>query len=392
MPIDRKQAEALLAKIREQAATRPLVRIFTGPIEEMKAQSDVSQAANEYVAEWVDDPDNVTPDGISAAQLESEWVEVAEFEHALGWAFTEDDAEAWELERRLVIELAAAGDATYKRLLPHVMATDAFNAFAWHGKWYHYGCQSLDIEEKYAASLCATKVAPSELDYVKLPWPCFAVRVPKFLQPLQINGENLKVVIVNLVKYDGPVKVTGRQQLEGHTTMERYQLHLVTANKYRILPTNSLAQWADPNPANAYDEIRLVQVEHSEIDRRQLEVIGRLVLGAVISMNDPKNVRRYGTITKDPSLGSPRFGTNNQVVLHKIGRPVKVDARETIGAYATGRVSRSPNVRTLVAGHWKNQPHGPKSSLRRWQHVECYWRGDEVAPLIVRPHVLTGGG
>lgn len=385
-------ADRLLAQIRAEA--RPLVKIHVGSIEQMaEDQARPSQMANQFVAEWTEDPDNQADDAESSTALEAEWVDVSEWEHEIGWKWTEDDAEAWELERRIVLERAKAKDPAALKIFPHFMATDGFNAFAWHGKWYHYGCQSIEIDEKFAASLCATKIAKSELDYVRLPWPCFIVRVPKFLQTMTINGERLKSIVVNHVRYSGPTSVVGQQKIEGaHVDFDRYQLHLITSNKYRILPAQSLSQWAEPNPMRAYDEIRLMEVEHSEIDRRQLEVIGRLVLGAIISMNEPKFHKTYGRLPKGkkPSLGSPRYGTHNDVMLHKVGKPVRVDARDTIAAYVTGQTGRVTNVRTLVAGHWKNQPHGPKSSLRRWQHIECYWRGDEDAPRIVRPHVLAG--
>ena len=383
--------KAILEEIRRE--NRPLIKIHTGKLEEIRDHSPGAAHANEFVEDWLEQPGNQAPEGETPAALENAFVTIAEWEHPLGWAHTEDDAEAWELERRIIYERAKAGDEEASRIFPHLMTTDAFNAFGWHGKWYHYGCQSIEVEDKYAASLCATKIAPSELEYVRLPWPCFVVRVPKFLQSMVINGERLRIVVVNHVNYKGAVTITGQPDIAGATTeMEQYRLSLITANKYRILPCTTLAQWAEPNPMKAYDEFRLIEVEHDERARRQLEIIGRLVLGAVIAMNDPKVHRRFGRskLAKDRQPGSPRYGTNDQVVLHKLGRPVKIDARETITDYVQGS-GRVTNVRTLVAGHWKNQPYGPKHSLRRWQHVECYWRGNEDAPMIIRPHTLSGG-
>jgi hypothetical protein len=384
----------ILQQIRSEG--RPLVNIHTGPLESIREMSPGAIRANEYVEEWLENPDHQASADETAQSLESQYVDISAWEHALGWAHTEDDVEAWELERRVILARAKAGDKGCEKLFPHMMTTDAFNAFGWHGKWYHYGCQSLDIEEKYAASLCATKIAPSELEHVRLPWPCFLVRVPKFLQGLIVNGEPLRVIAVNHVIYNGAAKVTAEDPTPGASSyrldMEQYRLTLLTANKYRLLPCNSLAQWANPNPKSSYDEFRLVEVEYGEQEQRQLEVIGRLVLGAIIAMNDPKLHKTYGRLHpgKKPSLGSPRHGTNNEVALHKIGRPVKVDARETISSYVSGKTGRVTNVRTLVAGHWKNQPHGPKNSLRRWQHIECYWRGEDDAPMIIRPHALHG--
>ena len=390
LPPDKALANQLLEVIRTQGT--PLVRIHTGDIEGMREERPGAVHANAYVEGWESQEGNKADPDVSPSDLERDFVSLAEWAHPLSWAHTQDDAEAWELQRRIVMKRAQDGDARAEAILPHLMTTDSFNAFGWYGKWYHYGCQSIDIEEEYAASLCATKIAPSELEYVSLPWPIFVVRVPRFLQHLRVNGEPLKLIIANHVRYSGAVRVTGKQQIDGATTkLERYSLHLITANKYRILPAQSLAHWAEPVLGGSYDEFRLVETELGEVDRRQIEIIGRLVLGAVISMSNPKAHRAYGRLMagKKPSIGSPRYGTADAVMLHKIGSPVRVDAREVVSAYVTGQRGKVTNVRTLVAGHWKNQPHGPKRSLRRWQHIECYWRGDDDAPTIIRPHVLT---
>lgn len=37
-------------------------------------------------------------------------------------------------------------------------------------------------------------------------------------------------------------------------------------------------------------------------------------------------------------------------------------------------------VRTMVAGHWKRQPYGEGRALRKWIHIEPFWRGPETAP------------
>jgi hypothetical protein len=388
-------AETILAKIR--AEERPGLTIHTGPIEEMRdSDRPGNVAANEYIERWLEDPKHQAKASILPTDLENEIVGIGEWAHPLSWAHCQNDYEAFELQRRLLLAQANEGQQIAKTMLPHLMVADAFNAFGWQGKWYHYGCQSIEIDDKYAASLCATKIAKTELDYVRLPWPCFIVRAPKFLQGLLVNGEPLRLIVVNHIQYTGRVTITGpkAKEVEGQTvtsTLDRFSLSLLTANKYRILPAQTLSEWTTLRPRTGYDEFRLIEVEHSEIDLRQLEIIGRLVLGAIIAMNDEKIHKRLMGSGRKPLLGSPRYGTNNHVVLHKIGRPVKIDARDTIARYVSGRTASVTNVRTLVAGHWKNQPHGPKSSLRRWQHVECYWRGDADAPLIIRPHVLTGG-
>lgn len=381
MPVDPK---SILQGIRTD--NRPLVSLYKGP---EKNVYSLTNRADDFVRNWLLDPENSKEDFTPAA-LESLLVELGQFAHPLSWAHTENDAEAWELERRVLIAKADQGDERANQLLPHMLASDGYQAFSWQPKWYHYGCQSLDVEEKYAASLCATKITRTELEHVKLPWLCFVIRVPKVLQNLTVQGEGLKLVVVNHAKYTSKIAVVGEEATQ-EASFDQYQLHLLTNNRFRIVAVRQLSDWERPNSEVGYDVLQRMEVEHGELERRQFEILGRFVLGAIISMNDPKAHRQYIKLSpgKNPSLGSPRYGTNNDVVLHKIGRPVKIDVREVIQSYTGGHTDRVSNVRTLVAGHWKSQAHGPKNTLRRWQHVECYWRGKEGDPLIIRPHVLV---
>lgn len=42
--------------------------------------------------------------------------------------------------------------------------------------------------------------------------------------------------------------------------------------------------------------------------------------------------------------------------------------------------------RLLVRGHWRLQPHGPQSSLRKLIFIEPYWRGPEMAVEVNKPY------
>ncbi|MDI3289309.1 hypothetical protein [Polyangium sp. 15x6] len=73
-----------------------------------------------------------------------------------------------------------------------------------------------------------------------------------------------------------------------------------------------------------------------------------------------------------------------RTMLFRVGKPLEKDFRPAVRDYLEGR-QRNPSVQTLVAGHWKMQPHGPGFSLRRLIYVEPYGRGDVDAPIHVRP-------
>ncbi|RLC88661.1 MAG: hypothetical protein DRJ03_01950 [Chloroflexi bacterium] len=44
--------------------------------------------------------------------------------------------------------------------------------------------------------------------------------------------------------------------------------------------------------------------------------------------------------------------------------------------------------RVRVMGHWKNQPYGPKSELRRRQWLAPYWKGPSYAEMVEKGYVV----
>lgn len=46
-----------------------------------------------------------------------------------------------------------------------------------------------------------------------------------------------------------------------------------------------------------------------------------------------------------------------------------------------GHTDRKLNVQFVTSGHWKQQPYGPRHSLRRPQWIDAYWKGPEDAPI-----------
>ena len=72
----------------------------------------------------------------------------------------------------------------------------------------------------------------------------------------------------------------------------------------------------------------------------------------------------------------------------KLTRDVEVDCTESVRSYLQGHRG-SLKTQHLRRGHWRNQPHGPKSSLRKFIHIEPKWIGPNGAPIAVRAHRLN---
>jgi hypothetical protein len=52
--------------------------------------------------------------------------------------------------------------------------------------------------------------------------------------------------------------------------------------------------------------------------------------------------------------------------------------------------ANSPSVRFLVRGHWRNQAHGKGRSLRRFQWIQPFWKGPEMAEIVSKPYRVDG--
>ena len=67
-----------------------------------------------------------------------------------------------------------------------------------------------------------------------------------------------------------------------------------------------------------------------------------------------------------------------------LGRSVRHDDHDS-----TPGEPRPLRVRTLVAGHWRNQPHGEGRVLRKLIWIRPFWRGPEEAPELNPKRVLA---
>jgi hypothetical protein len=79
------------------------------------------------------------------------------------------------------------------------------------------------------------------------------------------------------------------------------------------------------------------------------------------------------------------FGRLKKVPGHKcvrLGKSFTVDRKLRAAMGGGTDAERSLSVRFVVAGHWRNQPHGPKGDIQyRKQWIKPYWKGPESAPL-----------
>lgn len=246
-------------------------------------------------------------------------------------------------------------------------------------RWVDQAFPRFIMSHTYAAALMATSVSEEVLDHVRAPYHAFMIDVPDGLLSTidSATGKEAKIKFLLVHHVNG---TDGRPwQYIAYTDSP---IHMWRHG----VSTKDLCEAELPN--NSWEGCSFIAPKDDRDDRVSA-LIGRLIVGVCLAALEPSNLRpTSGHTTKT----NPEQLRPSDIRTFKLGRPIKLDCRRSIGEYVTGRRSGLPSVRTLVRGHWKEQPHGPKSSLRKVIWRQPYERGPADAPILVRPTVMGGDG
>jgi hypothetical protein len=114
-----------------------------------------------------------------------------------------------------------------------------------------------------------------------------------------------------------------------------------------------------------------------------------LIRGACLALSNPDDFRKenqHGPTARTSHKSSRSGPPDLQQARFLLSAPVKVDLREHLAAVLSGRKGASPTVQFLVRGHWRNQAHGPKASLRKTIWIQPFWKGPEGSRVLLRQH------
>jgi len=285
---------------------------------------------------------------------------------------TEDHDEAWQRLVRAHNQLPDIGGVTGADYvsMPNVQIAVSGSAL-----WCHCGFPQVIMGHKQCASLLASRVAAEVLNQVRAPWPAFFIEIPHGLIFATHESGELEQIVSVLVqnhnRFDPP-KWAYIAFTEGSLTLWR---HGVTATQ---LCAADLESSYDTAP---YSE------DFTTIDARAQELLGRLIIGVCLSMSDPTRFKDKGA--GSPSApGNKRGSDQPKTRTYVLGTTTTVDCRAAVADYARGNRGGIPKVQVMVAGYWKYQPYGPRSTLRKLIHVSPAWRGPDTAPILTKPHRL----
>lgn len=300
-----------------------------------------------------------------------------------------------ELREKLT-RMETVSDAVFKNDGRQRSSTTTFIALASHGHgqavlaglihWAENAFPQITMGHKYAAALLVTNISGDVVDLIKPPFTAFVIELPEGLLWIrQREGTEMPLRRILVSQYAHATRGTVWSYVA--MTSESaflYRFGVTTAELLPPLIENSMMI----DYGTSVDDVTQKSALSTE-DGRVASLIGRLILGTCLAMADPEAVKPIGAGHKaSRELRVNARGAPEPVIrTFQVGRPVIHDFREEVARYIKGG-ERLISVQTLVAGHFRNQPYGPKSSLRKTIWIQPFWRGPEDAPIVVRPHIL----
>jgi len=226
--------------------------------------------------------------------------------------------------------------------------TDVFHAFgiAWRDSSY----ARLEIGHKLAASLCLTDTDGVE---VQSPWLACSIVVPDGLFPTLD------------VAYKSEVSVG--------------------AQVARLWCLNTQVIFAVMSDGGVIADLA------NTMEPRAVSALESLARGAFLALANPDEFKKKTTTT---SASSSKTNNRNgppdlTQAKYMLSAPVSIDMRDLLTEHLSGKRKGgggAPKVQFLVRGHWKQQAHGPRHSLRKTIWVKPFWKGPDDTRVLLRTY------
>lgn len=249
--------------------------------------------------------------------------------------------------------------------------------YFWSCRWADQAFPTITMGHKYAAALMSTSISPDLVSEVIPPFNAFMIEVPDKL--LEIEDPNAGLTVSARYIIAQYVRMTSGDYTWNYVVLTDGSL---TIWRHGV-PTTALAE-EDPETITTWDEYSFA-LKSTDRDERIHIMVGRLLTGVCLALSSKDSSKPIGK-NHGTSAAVLRASSEPLVRTFQLGRPIKIDCRQSVKDYVAGVSSSAPGVQKLLRGHWQRYHHGPKgNSTPRWHHKEPYWRGPEDAPILVRP-------
>lgn len=276
------------------------------------------------------------------------------------------------------------------------------------GRWAMSGFPTVTMGHRTAAALMATKIKPDDaIQFVKIPWPAFAIRVPPGLLFIEEDGILREADFLAATCLDaGQVRPDGASPWT-ESVNSRWWFKLMASSPIQVARGvhesvfgffNGISLWgfnvpleylARPTGIDGVEDfVRWDTHDSLDIDKRSEQLARQLIIGVCLQLSgDPREraarERPDGVIIKERKSKQREGDELPQYTEFELRSSIKINLHHAMRDYVR-EGGRAPSVQTLVPGHWKNVAYGQAHSLRRLQHIHPYWRGDINAPISTR--------
>lgn len=260
-------------------------------------------------------------------------------------------------------------------------------------RWAALGYPQIQTSHTFGAALLATNATEEVIRQAMPPFPSFVLEVPNGL--LHITDPETK--LPDPIQRVLVLKLKSTKVPEGWTwSYWAFSQSGLTLYRYGVTSLELLPAWIDDEDVTddrqRNDDRTRFSFDCTDQDKLTMTLLGRLIVNTCLAMNDPTKVKEIGPghsqwRSRVSAPSTPRG--EPKVRVFQVGAPVRHDCREAIAAYIQGD-RKSLSVQCLVTGHFKMQPYGPQSTLRKQIWREPFWRGPDDAPIALRSHIIGG--
>lgn len=280
----------------------------------------------------------------------------------------------------------AALDKTIEALYFHKLVASADGQLTAIGltRWAENGFPQITMGHKYCAALLCTGTDEETLAFVQPPWSAFFIEVPPGMLPVNSTTQGdteVRRILVMQLQHKTKGKTWG---------YIAYTDTLITMWRFGA----DVSELEPPSIEGEEHFAHLLQSEEfTSQDRRVSTLIGRLIINTCLAMSDKSNIKPIGPGHKTYAASRNKKDERElSVRTFQVGAPVTLDLRDDLKAYVRHGPRKpgggAPSVQVTVRGHYKLQPYGPRSSLRKVIWRQPFRRGPRDAPVLIRPHEL----
>ena len=286
------------------------------------------------------------------------------------------------------------------------------------GRWAMSGFPTVTLGHKTAAAFAATKIRSQDaVDFVRSPWPAFAIRLPNNLLFIEEDGLIREASLLIATEMEAAALSTLPLISDQNQSPNRRWFYMLMASSplqtadrlpsatqridqfsaqgffygMRVWGFNEPIEYfasAADGGMNSTEAVRWDTHVPVDIDKRSDQLARALIVATCIHMSgDPRE--RAERESQDGIRITERKSKRRdgdelpQYTSFEIHSSIKINLHHAMREYVE-RGGSSPTVQTMVAGHWKRVPFGPGRAQRRLQHIHPYWRGDLTAPISTR--------